>query len=60
MIPPINPTAIASFNNASADQKAKWQKGFVNFGDPKLNTNTTTAKGLEKVIAVIYKRKDLF
>jgi len=55
MIPPINPTAIASFNNASADQKAKWQKGFVNFGDPKLNTNTTTAKGLEKVIAVIYK-----
>jgi predicted PurR-regulated permease PerM len=54
-VPPINLNAIASFNNASADQKAKWQKGFVNFGDPKLNTNTTTAKGLEKVIAVIYK-----
>jgi hypothetical protein len=54
-IPPINPTAIASFTNASAEQKATWEKGFVNFGDPKLNTNTTTAKGLEKVIAVIYK-----
>jgi hypothetical protein len=54
-VPPINPTAIASFTNASAEQKAKWEKGFVNFGDPKLNTNTTTAKGLEKVIAVIYK-----
>ncbi len=54
-LPPINPSAIASFTKASAEQKEKWQKGFVNFGDPKLNTNTTTAKGLEKVIAVIYK-----
>ena len=54
-VPPINLNAIASFNKLSKEQKDKIQKGFVNFGDPKLNTNTTTAKGLEKVIAVIYK-----
>lgn len=54
-LPLININAIASFNNLSKEQLEKIQKGFVNFGDPKLNTNTTTAKGLEKVIAVIYK-----
>lgn len=54
-IPTINPSAIASFTKSAVENKEKYQKGFVNFGDPKLNTNTTTAKGLEKIIAVIYK-----
>lgn len=54
-LPTINPSAVASFTKSAVENKEKYQKGFVNFGDPKLNANTTTAKGLEKVIAVIYK-----
>lgn len=54
-IPPINPSAQASFQKGAAAAKERYQKGIVNFGDPNLNTNTTTAKGLEKVISVIYK-----
>ena len=54
-IPTINPSAQASFEKGAAAAKERYEKGIVNFGDPKLNTNTTTAKGLEKVIAVIYK-----
>jgi hypothetical protein len=54
-LPTINPSAQASFEKGAAAAKERYQKGVVNFGDPKLNTNTTTAKGLEKVIAVIYK-----
>lgn len=54
-IPTINPSAAASFTKSAAENKEKYEKGFVNFGDPKLNTNTTTAKGLEKVVTVIYK-----
>ena len=54
-VPPINVNAISAFTNSSAEQKAKYEKGFVNFGDPNLNVNTTTAKGLEKVVAIIYK-----
>lgn len=54
-IPTINPSAQASFEKGAAAAKERYEKGIVNFGDPKLNANTTTAKGLEKVIAVIYK-----
>lgn len=54
-LPTINPSAQASFEKSAAENKAKYEKGFVNFGDPNLNVNTTTAKGLEKVIGVIYK-----
>jgi hypothetical protein len=54
-LPTINPSAQASFEKGAAAAKEKYQKGFVNFGDPNLNINTTTAKGLEKVIAIIYK-----
>jgi hypothetical protein len=61
MIPPINPSVVAQSVEASKTRREveadiqRYKQGKVNFGDPNLNTNTTTAKGLEKVVAVIYK-----
>jgi hypothetical protein len=61
MIPPINPSVIAQSVEAAKTRREveadiqRYKQGKVNFGDPNLNTNTTTAKGLEKVVAVIYK-----
>ncbi len=60
-IPPINPSVINQSVEAAKTRREveadieRYKQGKVNFGDPNLNTNTTTAKGLEKAVAVIYK-----
>lgn len=51
MIPALNPNIAKTINQVNNDPKIK--SGFVNFGNNKLNINTTTAKGLEKAIGVI-------
>lgn len=51
----INPSAQASFEKSAKESKERYEKGKVNFGDPSINANTTTAKGLEKAVAIIYK-----
>jgi hypothetical protein len=51
----INPSAQASFEKGAKESKERYEKGKVNFGDPSINANTTTAKGLEKAVAIIYK-----
>lgn len=51
MIPALNPNIAKTINQVNNSPKAK--SGFVNFGNNKLNINTTTAKGLEKAIGVI-------
>jgi len=47
---PQSVKGIQAVNKVGAD---KFQKGWVRFGNDKLNINTTSAKGLEKAIGVI-------
>lgn len=50
-LPPLNPNIANTVTQVSKDPKI--QKGFVNLGDPSINTNTELPPGLEKVIAII-------
>ena len=52
-LPFINPNIAAAANKINNDPKVK--AGFVNLGDPSINTNTELPAGLEKVIAIIAK-----
>lgn len=49
----LNPNIAKNVAAAQADPKVR--KGFGSLGNNKLNINTTTAKGLEKVIGIIAK-----
>lgn len=53
MIPALNPNIANTLNQVNKNDKIK--KGFVNLGDPSINTNTELPAGLEKVIALIAK-----
>lgn len=53
MIPALNPNIASAANKINNDPKVKG--GFVNLGDPSINTNTELPAGLEKVIAIIAK-----
>ena len=53
MIPALNPNIANTLNQVNQNDKVK--KGFVNLGDPSINTNTELPAGLEKVIALIAK-----
>lgn len=51
MIPALNPNISNTLNQVNKNDKIK--NGFVNLGDPSINTNTELPAGLEKVIALI-------
>lgn len=53
MIPALNPNIANVANKVNNDPKVR--AGFVNLGDPSINTNTELPLGLEKVIALVAK-----
>jgi len=53
MIPGLNPNIVNTATQIAKNDKIK--TGFVNLGDPSINTNTELPAGLEKIIALVAK-----